>query len=320
MSSPDVIEAVSERVIVTGATGFIGASVVAALVNAGKSVTALIRKESNLRRLVSMDSVDRVRYDGDDYQNVVTQLRDQRPATFIHCAWRGVGGNERNEEFQLTENVGVTLRSLDLASSIGCAQWIGLGSQAEYGNQNRPLDENAPLEPTTRYGEAKKIAGIEALSCCRSKGIAGAWLRVFSTYGPDDSPEWLIPFVIRELIAGRAPRLTLCEQMWDYLYVDDAARAIASVADGATAGVFNLGSGAARPLRDYVETARRELGTDVSPIYGAVPYRPDQVMHLEADISRLVAATSWRPQVDIREGMRATVLFERQRAAGILAQ
>jgi nucleoside-diphosphate-sugar epimerase len=309
---------VSERVIVTGATGFIGASVVAALLAEGRSVTALVRSESNVGRLESLSGLHRVCYDWDDDQRVLSILREHKPATVIHCAWRGVGGRERNEEFQLRDNMSLTLRSVSLASAVGCRQWIGLGSQAEYGNQNKRLSETAPLQPTTRYGEAKKLAGMEALDRCRSNGIAGAWLRVFSTYGPDDSPEWFIPYVIRELLAGRAPKLTLCEQMWDYLYVDDAARAIAAVADGATAGVFNLGSGSARPLRDYVEAAREEIGTDVSPLYGAVPYRPDQVMHLEADISRLVAATTWKPRIDITEGMRETVSFERERALSSL--
>jgi nucleoside-diphosphate-sugar epimerase len=207
----------------------------------------------------------------------------------------------------------MTLATVDLASAIGCSQWIGLGSQAEYGNQNVRLSEDAPLMPTTKYGEAKKEAGAAALSRCSSVGIAGLWFRIFSTYGPDDSPSWLIPYVIREFIANRQPRLTRCEQKWDYLYVDDAARAIAMVADGSMAGIFNLGSGNVHPLRSYVDAAQREVGSHAIPDYGAVPYRPDQVMHLEADISKLLAATTWSPRVGIAEGMRATVEFERQR-------
>jgi UDP-glucose 4-epimerase len=269
-----------------------------------------------MHRLESMGNVERIFYDWNQDPHTIRMLRDLAPSTFIHCAWRGVAGNQRNEDFQLTENVSLTLRSVDFAAAVGCAQWIGMGSQAEYGNQNRCLDEDAPLRPTTKYGEAKKAAGIEALERCSSVGMIGAWVRVFSTYGPDDSPEWFIPYVVQEFLAGRAPKLTRCEQLWDYLYVDDASQALVALADASAGGVFNLGSGRARPLRTFVEAARTEVGTDVMPQYGAIPYRPDQVMHLEADISRLVAATGWQPRVDIQEGMRATVAFERQRAEG----
>jgi UDP-glucose 4-epimerase len=302
---------VTKRVIVSGATGFIGASVVRELLARGAAVTALIRPDSDTRRLRGLD-VDFL-YDPHRAATDWSALRSENPDTFIHCAWRGVAGRDRNEEFQTSENVALTLKSVDLANALGCSQWIGLGSQAEYGNQNKRMDESAPLLPTTRYGEAKKAAGINALSRCASAGMAGVWVRIFSTYGPDDSPHWLIPYVIREFLAGREPRLTLCEQEWDYLYIDDAASAIASLADGQIAGVFNLGSGTAYPLRTYVDAAQREVGTAARPLYGAVAYRPDQVMHLEADISRLVAASSWRPMTTIADGIRATVAFERRR-------
>jgi UDP-glucose 4-epimerase len=304
---------VTENVVVTGASGFIGAAVVRELIARGLSVTALVRSSSNTRRLTGT-GVSTIVHDLESSQSINPTLESRKPSILIHCAWRGVAGQERNERFQTTENVDMTIASVELAVSLGCSQWIGLGSQAEYGNQNVRLDENAPLLPTTRYGEAKKEAGRRALSKCDEKGIAGVWMRIFSTYGPDDSPGWFIPYVIRELIADRSPRLTLCEQVWDFLYVDDAARAIAAVADGARRGVFNLGSGTARPLRTYVDAARKEVGTTAVPIYGAIPYRPDQVMHLEADISRLVTVTGWKPRVSVAEGMKNTVAFERQRS------
>ena len=225
----------------------------------------------------------------------------------------GVGGHERNEAFQITDNLPAVIEAVELAAAAGCRQWIGLGSQAEYGNQNRRMDEGAPLRPTTLYGKAKLAAGVAALALCEARQMAGAWLRVFSTYGPDDAPHWFIPYVIQELLAGRAPKLTQCEQLWDYLYVTDAARAVAATANGKTAGVFNLGSGSAHPLKEYVEAIRRELGSLAEPAYGAVPYRPDQVMHLEADISRLTKVADWQPQISLAEGIRATVAFERTR-------
>jgi nucleoside-diphosphate-sugar epimerase len=243
----------------------------------------------------------------------IERLQERKPDVFIHCGWRGVGGHERNEAFQITSNIPTTIQAVELAAAAGCRQWIGLGSQAEYGNLNRRISEDAPLIPTTVYGKAKLAAGVAALALCETRKMAGAWLRVFSTYGPGDAPHWFIPYVIQEFLADRTPKLTKCAQLWDYLFVGDAARAVASIANGITSGVFNLGSGFARPLKDIIEAIRTELGSSLEPANGALPYRPAQVMHLEADISRLQAATAWEPAMTLADGVRATVAYERTR-------
>ena len=298
--------------ILTGASGFIGASVLAELSRRNIRPLVLLRPESDQHRLPALAAENIFVFSKLNESPLAERLRAQQPDVFIHCAWRGVGGQERNAEFQLAENLPLTRASVELAAATGCRQWIGLGSQAEYGNANRILDENAPTQPTTLYGQAKLAAGSESLALCAKKNLAAAWLRVFSTYGPGDHPHWMIPHVIREFLNARAPQVTKCEQLWDYLFVADAARAIASVADGKISGVFNLGSGAAWPLKNFIEIIRREAHSVVQPVYGAVPYRPDQVMHLQANIEKLRAATGWLPQMSIEAGLRETVAYEKK--------
>lgn len=298
-------------IILTGATGFIGAMVLAELHRRKIRPLVLLRPESDRRRLPPLAEENIFLFSKLDEPGLAEKLKAQSPTVFIHCAWRGVGGQERNAEFQLSENVPLTLAAVELAAACGCKQWIGLGSQAEYGNANRVLDETAPTSPTTLYGQAKLAAGRQALALCAQKNLAGAWLRVFSTYGPGDHPHWMIPHVIREFLAGRAPQVTRCEQLWDYVYVADAARAIADVADGKISGVFNLGSGEAWPLKKIIEIIRVETKSTAQPAYGAIPYRPDQVMHLQADIARLRAATGWKPQTSLETGIQETVACEK---------
>jgi nucleoside-diphosphate-sugar epimerase len=302
------------NVVITGGTGFIGAAIVRELLAAQANVTVLVRQDSDLSRLAGLAGVTLVRYAALHSAETIAALSTVQYDAFIHCAWQGVGGKDRNAAFQVKDNLALTLDAVDLAAAIGCRQWVGLGSQAEYGNQNRRLSEDAALLPTTLYGKAKLAAGIAALALCEARGIQGAWLRVFSTYGPGDAPGWFIPFVIQEFLAGRKPTLTKCEQQWDYLYVADAARAVTAVIDSAASGVFNLGSGSARPLLDYVEAIRALLGSDLTPDYGAVPYRPDQVMHLEADTAKLTTQTGWRAETGLAAGIAATVAFERSRS------
>lgn len=301
------------HVIIKGATGFIGSAIAREFRSAGVRVTMLIRSQSQLQRLGQLPPETLVNIDQMERDMLIDRLAADAPSVFIDCAWRGVGGRDRNEAFQVSHNLPMTLDTVNLAAAIGCKQWISFGSQAEYGNHNRRLDETAAFVPTTVYGKAKLAVGTASLALCEAKGLAGVWIRVFSTYGPGDAPNWFIPYVTQEFLAGRRPKLTKCDQLWDYLFIEDAARAVRALANQCTSGVFNLGSGVAHPLRDVVETIRAELGSDLEPVYGAVAYRPDQVMHLEADIRRLTEATGWRPETMLVEGIRRTVAFEKIR-------
>lgn len=301
-------------IAITGSTGFIGGAVLReALQEQDRQVIVLVRADSRRDRLPAGD-YKVIEYESLASDVVIRELRAAGTQVFIHCAWRGVGGGDRNESFQISENVPFTIQTVTTAAAAGCSQWIGLGSQAEYGNLNARLDEGAALTPTTIYGKGKLAAGISALGLCEAHGILGSWLRVFSTYGPGDAPTWFTPYLIQEFLAERAPKLTACEQLWDYLYVADAARAVLATADARAQGVFNLGSGTAHCLKDYIEKIRSVLGTKVQPEYGAVPYRLDQVMHLEADISKLTARTGWRPIISLDDGLRATIDFEHARS------
>jgi len=308
----------SKRIVITGATGFIGASIAREFLHAGDEVTVLTRMNSNLSRLSALKSdIKFFEYSTLDPQHFDISRISKGADIFVHCAWSGVAGSDRNEAFQISTNIPTTISSVDLAAKLGCQHWIGLGSQAEYGNLNCKISESSPQKPTTLYGKAKLTAGISALDLCDAYQLKGSWLRVFSTYGPGDAPNWFIPYVIQEFLANRAPKLTHCEQLWDYLYVQDAGNAVVAVANKNAAGTFNLGSGNALPLKTYIETVREILGTPLIPEYGAIEYRPDQVMHLEADVNKLTKNTGWTPSVEVIEGLTQTIEFERTRSLSI---
>jgi nucleoside-diphosphate-sugar epimerase len=300
------------RVAITGATGFIGSAILEELLRARAQIIVLLREESDCHRIVGKTGFEPLIYHSLRDQNIIEGVKAFQPNLFIHCAWRGVSGDKRNEDFQILDNIPLTLDSVTLANIAGCKQWIGLGSQAEYGNQNIVLDEGALLLPTTIYGRAKLSAGIAALALCDTYEITGTWMRVFSTYGPGDAPSWFIPYVLKEFMENRAPKLTGCEQLWDYLHVSDAARAVVAVASKVSGGIFNLGSGTALQLKNYIELIRIGVGSHLLPEYGAIPYRSDQVMHLQADIRKLEREVGWRPIIQFREGIKEVIEHEIQ--------
>ena len=144
---------------------------------------------------------------------------------------------------------------------------------------------------------------------CGELGVRFAWLRIFSTYGPKDTPGWLIPSMIRTLRERRHMALTGCEQRWGFLHARDVAAAFRIVlTDPSASGVYNLGSPDAPPLRDTVTTLRDLVNPAAELGFGEIPYRPDQVMILQADIRRL-SALGWRRRISLVEGLSETVAW-----------
>ncbi|WP_293911904.1 NAD-dependent epimerase/dehydratase family protein, partial [Deinococcus sp.] len=149
-------------------------------------------------------------------------------------------------------------------------------------------------------------------------GMRFVWIRLLATYGPMDDPRHLLPSVVSQLLEGKCPALTPGEQLWDYLYVDDAVEAIARLGtDTRAAGIFNLGSGEAFSVRSVAELIRDKIDPALPLGFGEIPYRPDQVMHLQADITKLTDATGWRPQVSLAEGLSRTIAWHRAQAASL---
>lgn len=295
------------KVVLTGASGFIGSAVLTQLVKDGNQAVVLARNESKQDRIASLSGYQTIYYQNLGQQELIDTLAAYNPDAFIHLAWKGVGGKDRNEAFQITENLPLTLHAVELAKAIGCRHWIGIGSQAEYGNPNCKVAETAPTNPTTLYGKAKLASCWASLGLAESLAMKGSWIRVFSTYGVGDEPTWFIPYIISEIRRGNAPKLTQCEQLWDYLYVDDAARAILCVLYKELTGIVNIGSGQTTTLKSVVEIIKGALKSSVTVDYGAVPYKIDQVMHLEADISRIRQLTGWAPAITLEQGINRLI-------------
>ena len=206
------------------------------------------------------------------------------------------------------DNVRCTLEAVRAAHALGCQVFVGAGSQAEYGRAQGVLKPDTLCFPENGYGIAKLCAGQMSRIECKKLGMEHIWVRVLSVYGPGDSDATMITSVIRQLLCGKKPSLTAGEQMWDYLYSGDAARAFRLIAEqGGDGKTYPLGSGCARPLRKYIEALRDAIDPTLPLGFGEIPYAPLQVMHLEADISTLQADTGFAPVTDFADGIRATI-------------
>lgn len=302
------------RALVTGAGGFIGSHVARALGARGVDVIAVVRPRSDPWRLDGVPSPVRiVEADLADRKDAESVLSALCPEVVCDLAWHGVENRLHDDPVQVSVNLGARLDAIGVVAKAGCRRWIGLGSQAEYGPKETRIDEQCTPAPTTLYGTAKLCTGLLGRALAARAGLEFVWLRLFSTYGPMDHPGWLIPSVILALLRGERPELTLGTQRWDYLFVEDVAAAVAeAVLARSLDGVFNLGSGEPVPVRTIIEKVRDLIDPRLPLGFGALPFRPNQVMHLEADSSRYRAATGWRPTVPLDAGLERTVEWYRE--------
>ena len=229
---------------------------------------------------------------------------------FYHFAWGYTDRTTRNDPVLHEKNIKYALDAVNLAKKLGCKKFMGAGSQAEYGRFEGKLSASTPIKPDIAYGMAKYAAGRLTNLRCKELGIEHIWVRILSVYGIYDNPNTMISYAINELLAGREPEFTKCEQKWDYLFSEDAGKAFYLIGEKGKANkTYCLGSGIARPLADYVKTINKLLDKSENTGIGKKDYAPNQVMHLEADISDLTADTGFVPAISFEEGLKKTIDF-----------
>ncbi|AEE16250.1 NAD-dependent epimerase/dehydratase [Treponema brennaborense DSM 12168] len=295
-----------KKLLITGATGMIGSAIVRQALKQDYDVTCIVRENSNRENNLPEDRYCHIVVCNSDAYATVSLSGTYD--VFIHLAWANTAGAGRDDVAVQFQNIQSTLDAVRLAFQCGCTVFIGAGSQAEYGVQEKSLTADMPVNPESCYGIAKYTAGKFAARLCEQLRIKFNWLRILSVYGPHDAPYTLISYVVSELKAGRSPELTRCEQIWDYLYCDDAAMAFLAVAEKGVSGkTYPLGSGTGRKLSEYMNMVRCIVNPDISLSFGKKQYYPHQPMYLVADITELSQDTGWKPEIEFQEGIKRIV-------------
>lgn len=304
------------RILLTGASGFIGSHFLTKLLKNNIPVTIIRHSNNDPWRIKEyLKDIHVIDYKSNEISKNVSRIQEFSPDTLIHLGWHGVENKFRNNQNQLVENLNQTISIFNIAQLAGVKSIIGLGSQAEYGPNTKPIYETTETVPTTIYGVAKLCAYQVLNLLCKQNNIRFSWLRLFSAYGPMDNSSWLIPMIILKLLKREVPSLTKGEQQWDYLYVSDICDAIYSIAVNYNAhGIFNLGSGITTSIRSIAEIIRDIIDPSLQIDFGKIPYGPDQIMYLKSNNDRLCNTTGWIPQIQLHKGLQSTIDWYRKNA------
>lgn len=302
-----------QNIVVTGATSMIGIALVNECVNNDIHVTAIIRKDSKKRKLLPESKlIDIIECDLGEIKNASITLK-QKPDAFYHLAWEGTGSNDRNNIELQNRNIDHTLYALRLAHGFNCKKFIGAGSQAEYGRVSGRITPDMNVSPDNAYGVAKYAAGKFSSLLAEQLGIDFIWTRVFSVYGANDLQSTMVMSCVDSLLRGEKPVLTKCEQKWDYLHCEDAAKAFFLLGTkGKNQVLYHIACGKTQPLVDYVKMIRNTIDPTLPLGIGEKPYAKGQVMELCPDISSLQKDTGFSPSVTFSEGIKKTIQWYKE--------
>lgn len=301
-----------KKVIITGPTGAVGVSLIQELIAHNIEVTAICRPASKRLGSIPNHPLVRIVECGVDQLLTLKDQLDHDYDAFYHFAWDGTYGDSRQDLYRQANNILYTLDAVHLAHAAGCSVFVGAGSQSEFGHVEGVLHPDMPCTPDNGYGIAKLDAGRMSRLECRKLGIRHEWCRIVSLYGPFDGQYTMVMSGIYKMLRGERPQYTKGDQVWDYIYSKDAARAFRLVAEkGKDGSVYCFGTGKPRLLKDYILAIRDAVNPELEVGLGELPYYPNQVMHLEADISNLTEDTGFVPQYSFEEGIRETVEWAR---------
>lgn len=294
----------ARRVLVTGASGFVGRRALAPLAARGFAVHAVGRGAA------PDGTPDGVAWHGADLLDAAAGralMADVAPSHLLHLAWYAEPGafwDARENAAWVAASVGL----VDAFAAAGGARAVLAGTCAEYDwTAPQPLREDAALAPATYYGVCKDATRQVAAGLAERAGIAFAWGRIFFLYGPREDERRLVASVARRLVAGERAPVSAGTQRRDFLHVDDVAGAFAALVDSDVAGAVNIASGEAVTVRSIAERLAGAAGRPELLDVGAVAQRAGDPAEIAADVTRLREEVGFTPARTLDEGLGETV-------------
>ncbi|MBT7372270.1 MAG: NAD-dependent epimerase/dehydratase family protein [Gammaproteobacteria bacterium] len=299
------------QVLVTGATGFIGQHLCAALNGHGAHVLALRRASSSIRpSILQQDTVEWVEADLRNRADVERTIQPLGATHIFNLAAltsgdRGLGSADE----MLVSNLHGTIHLLQALEGTDYKRFIQAGSAEEYGAAPSPTREDAPLSPVSAYSATKAAASLFCDMLSRTRGYPIVILRPFLAYGPGQTPERLIPQAIIAGLKDQPFRMTSGRQTREFTYVDDIVDGFirAAVTPAAIGHTINLGTGDPVSVSYIVSLVMELTGASNAPLMGAIPDRPGEIWSYVCDNSKARKLLGWAPVTSLSDGLTMTI-------------
>lgn len=297
------------KVIVTGGTGFIGFRLIKELLEHSIEVIALVRDSSDLIQFKSLARKEHLRiiqYFSSEFQAL---NETEEIDVFYHLAWAGVTSAQKNDIQIQLENINFSIKMLEYAKRIGVKRFIGTGTVAEYAFSEKVIEANCVRQtPNDIYAAAKTSTYYILGTYARMLEIPFNWVVLSSTFGEGRRNDNIITYTIIMLLHGEKPQYGELTQMWDFIYVGEAVRALCLIGEkGHFEKTYGIGSGDYRQLKDFIFEIRDIINPDLELGIGMLPSLSGRALSSCVNIYELVKDTGFKPMVTFEEGIRRTI-------------
>lgn len=305
-----------QKVLVTGASGFIGAHLVRRLVALGADVSVMLRPGSECRKLAPLQGrLQIVNGDLCDPASLDAAVARAQPRFAFHmAAFTNVSRDRTNDERALMVNLVGTVHLLNALSDAGVERIVNSGSCEEYGDKAPPVIEADALHPVSPYSVSKAATSMWCEMVHRTRGVPVTTIRPFLSYGPEQEAVRLIPQAIVAALADHDFPTTLGEQTREFTHVSDIVDGYlrAATVAGIEGQIFNLSSGEEVSVRDAVDLIFRLSGSRGRPLFGALPYRQAELWRSCGDATRAREQLGWKPMVRFADGIADVIPWYRE--------
>lgn len=299
-----------KKVIVTGCTGYVGSHLIQELIKQGAIVYGISRGKSN-----SQENIKIFRADILNKNEIFRIFKEIQPNAIFHTAAYGVVWGESDICKAIDINIKGVVNLIEAAKCIDKFEmFINTGSEFEYGNRGTILREDMVLKPISEYSSSKAAATIIAHQLCLNYGISIVTLRLFSIYGGIENKNRFIPYIIDSALSNNAVNLTSCEQIRDYVYIDDIVHSYicAYINFDRTNEIINISTMNQVTLKEIVELVKELVNTKFKVNFGALEYRKNEMWKLVGENTKAEKVIGWYPKIDIISGLKKTIKLYRE--------
>ena len=298
-----------KKTIVTGANGFVGSNVCKELCNQGIKVYAVVKNEQeNIENIKNLPNIQIIYCHLNNISTLENKIPDRDIDVFYHFAWVGSAGPLRcDEEIQL-QNALWTVQALRTADKMNCKKFVNAGSIMEKETYTAVYtQESKPALPYI-YGAGKLIARSICKPIANSLSIDLCWAVITNAYGAGEFSPRFVNSTIRKIIANEPLQFTSATQNYDFIYIDDVAKAFVAIGKyGKANKEYTIGSGNAKPLKEFILEMQQTLAPNATLIFGDVPFTGVNMPLSAFDTTDTETDCHFKPTVSFAEGTRLTM-------------
>ena len=296
-----------KRVIISGANGFVGSALVRELLRYDYEIYALER-EGCVNNLPQNKRIHVVPCELAEMDGLRYKLPRQEYDSFFHFAWVGSAGPARADTRLQLQNAQWTVDSLRVAKELGCKRFLCAGSIMEYETMAAVYTQGNRPGMGYIYGGGKLIAHVMCMSVAAEIGIDLIWPEITNAYGVGEKSPRMVNTAIQKCIRGETPQFTAGTQNYDFVYIDDVARAFRLIGEkGKPFHEYLIGSSKARPLKEFLLEMQSAIAPELEFQFGDIPFTGIDLPLSKFDCSQTVADTGFRAEVSFGEGCKRTM-------------